>query len=132
MTISISLIFGYDFSEHSVQIQMKALDAAVRLWMVRRSVQLVHFEQLVDFAEEVGMELRSVVHQNPSGRTPAREYLVDKHFCDCRSSVVPHRKRFGRLREDIDDRNHIFVATSGFGLRSSYVDFSIDIIISQG
>jgi len=59
---------------------MKALNTAIRLWMVRRSVQLVHFEQLADFAEEVGMELRPVVHQNPSERTPAREYLVDKHF----------------------------------------------------
>jgi len=41
---------------------MKALDTAVRLWVVWRSVQLIHFEQLADFAENVGMELRTIVH----------------------------------------------------------------------
>jgi len=33
--------------------------------------------------------------------------------------VVSHRERFGPLGENIDDRNHIFVATSEFGVRSS-------------
>ena len=62
MAIPILLILRHNFSEHSVQSQMKALDTAVRLWVVWRSVQLIHFEQLADFAENVGMELRTIVH----------------------------------------------------------------------
>ena len=51
---------------------MKALNASVRLWMVRRSVQLVHFEQLADFAEEIGMELRPLSIRIRAG-VPQRE-----------------------------------------------------------
>jgi len=60
MTVPILLILRYDFSEHSIRSQMKALDAAVRLWMVRRSA--AHFEQLADFSEKVGMEFCTIVH----------------------------------------------------------------------
>ena len=121
MRVPIFLIIGDNFSKHSVQCEMKALNAAVGLRVVWSRVQLVDLQKLADFTEQFRTEFRPVVDKKPARCAPSGKDLIDQNLRDGRGCVIPDGKCFGPFREIIDDGNHVFIATGRLGMRSRYV-----------